>query len=240
MAAVARTAVVTGAGSGVGRAVVHRLAADGWNVALIGRRRDALDETIRLAGKTTGRLIATPCDIGDAAAIRAVAQRVRAELGDVSVLVNAAGTNTPRRSLAELSPEDYRKVMDANLNGAYWCVQAFLPAMRGSGAGTIVSINSIAGKQASALSGVAYSMSKAGLAALTQSINAEEHQNGIRATSIFPGDINTPLLEKRPTPPPPERRQRMLTPEDITACVMLVINLPARAVVHEMTITPRG
>jgi NAD(P)-dependent dehydrogenase (short-subunit alcohol dehydrogenase family) len=236
----AGTAVVTGGGSGVGRAIVHRLARDGWNVALIGRTPATLEETIRSAGKSAGKLLATPCDIGDAAAVRAAAERVRAELGDVSVLVNAAGTNTPRRNLAQLSVEDYRKVMDANLNGAYWCVQAFLPVMRERRAGTIVNISSIAGKQASELSGVAYSMSKAGLAALTQSINAEENKNGIRATSIFPGDINTPLLEKRPNPPPPERRQRMLTPEDITACVMLAINLPERAVVHEMTITPRG
>jgi NAD(P)-dependent dehydrogenase (short-subunit alcohol dehydrogenase family) len=234
-----RTAVVTGAGSGVGRAVVHRLARDGWNVALVGRTPATLEETIRLAGNTSGKLIVTPCDIGDAAAVRAMAERVRADLGDASVLVNAAGTNTPRRNLAELSDADYRKVMDANLNGAYWCVHAFLPGMRRRGGGTIVNINSIAGKQASALSGVAYSMSKAGLAALTQSINAEENRNGVRACSIFPGDINTPLLEKRPTPPPPERRERMLTPEDITACVMLVIDLPERAVVHEMTITPR-
>jgi NAD(P)-dependent dehydrogenase (short-subunit alcohol dehydrogenase family) len=181
-----------------------------------------------------------PCDIGDAAAVRAMAERVRAETGDPSLLVNAAGTNTPERSLSNLSPDDYRKVMDANLNGAYWVVRALLPGMRDQGSGTIVLINSIAGKQASELSGVAYSMSKAGLAGLAQAINAEENKHGIRATSIFPGDINTPLLEKRPTPPPEDRRKRMLAPGDVAACVMLAVNLPERAVLHEMTVIPRG
>src|SRR4030095_13690119 len=131
-----------------------------------------------------------------------MAARVRSEIGDIEVLVNAAGTNTPARSLKELSLEKYRELVETNLTGAYMCVQAFLPRMRERKSGTIINIVSEAGKAASPKSGPAYVISKFGMAGLNQSINAEEKQNGIRACGIFPGDIDTPLLEKRPAPPP--------------------------------------
>jgi NADP-dependent 3-hydroxy acid dehydrogenase YdfG len=100
-------------------------------------------------------------------------------------------------------------------------------------------IVSDAGLQASAKAGAAYVASKFGQRGLVQSINAEERVHGIRATAIFPGDINTPLLDKRPTPPPQEARAKMLQPEDVTACVMLAINLPDRAIIEELLIRPR-
>jgi NAD(P)-dependent dehydrogenase (short-subunit alcohol dehydrogenase family) len=125
------------------------------------------------------------------------------------------------------------------LNGAYYCVQAFLPSMRRQKSGTIVNIVSEAGKQANPKAGPAYVMSKFGLTGLTQSINCEERVNGIRACSVFPGDIDTPLLEKRPQPPPAEARAKMLQAEDVAACALLVIQLPERAVVDEIVIRPR-
>ena len=74
---------------------------------------------------------------------------------------------------------------------------------------------------------------------LTQAVNAEERPNGIRACAILPGDIDTPLLDKRPAPPNSEARARMLQPEDVADCVMLTVNLPPRAVVEEILIRPR-
>jgi NAD(P)-dependent dehydrogenase (short-subunit alcohol dehydrogenase family) len=168
-----------------------------------------------------------------------MAKRVLAEFADLEVLVNAAGTNAPRRALEELSLEDYHAMINTNLNGAYYCVQAFLPQMRARKSGTIVNIVSDAGKQASPKAGPAYTMSKFGLAGLTQSINAEERAHGIRACAIFPGDIDTPLLDKRPAPPTAEARARMLRSEDVADCALLAINLPPRAVVEEILIRPR-
>ena len=118
----------------------------------------------------------------------------------------AAGSNIPKRSLSELSRQDYASVMDANVNGVLTIVQAFLPTMRQHASGTIVNVGSEAGRQASAKAGAAYVVSKFGLTGLTQTINAEERPNGIRACCVFPGDIDTPLLNKRPVPPPPEAR----------------------------------
>jgi NADP-dependent 3-hydroxy acid dehydrogenase YdfG len=232
-------AVVTGAGSGVGRATVHKFAHEGWDVVLIGRTAQTLEETIALApAAARKRLVVHACDLGDADAVHAMARKVLARFGRIDVLVNAAGTNIPRRSLAELSREDYTAVMDANVNGVLTIVQAFLPAMRARASGTVVNVGSEAGKQASAKSGAAYVVSKFGLTGLTQTINAEERPNGIRACCVFPGDIDTPLLNKRPVPPSPEARARMMQPDDIAACVWFAATLPARATVEEILIRP--
>lgn len=235
------SAVVTGAGSGVGRAVAVSLASKGWRVALLGRRVEALEETRRIAGANGGAssIVVHRCDVGDAAAVSAVSQRILEEFGEVEVLVNAAGTNTPRRALSVLTLDDYHAMLAANLNGAFYCVQAFLPHMRSRRRGTIINIISEAGKQASPKAGPAYVMSKFGMAGLTQSINAEERAGGIRACSIFPGDIDTPLLDKRPQPPDAGARAGMLKPEDVAECVMFCIDLPPHVIVEEMLVRPR-
>ena len=234
-----RNAVVTGAGSGVGRATALQLARQGWRVALVGRRAEALQETIRLAGEAAAQLLACPCDIGDPAAVETLGRRVLLELGPVGLLVNAAGTNAPKRALEVLSLEDYHTMIDTNLHGPYYCVQAFLPGMRAQGAGTIVNVVSDAGKQASPKAGPGYVVSKFGLAGLTQAINAEERSRGVRACAIFPGDIDPPLLDKRPVVPDAAARARMMQPEDIAECVLLCANLPARVVIEEMLVRPR-
>ncbi len=232
-----KTAVVTGAGSGAGRAVALALADAGWRVALVGRRCDALEATAKFSGAS--KPLVFPCDIQNGGEVSQMASAVLAEFKTVEVLVNAAGTNAPKRSLKELSEADYGTLMRTNLDGAYHCVQAFLPGMRARGSGTIVNIVSDAAKQASAKAGPAYVMSKFGLAGLTQSINAEERANGVRACAIFPGDIDTPLLDLRPAPPSAEARAKMLQAEDVAACVMLAVQLPARAIVEEILIRPR-
>ena len=234
------TAVVTGAGSGVGQAIALALAKQDWKVALVGRREETLRETTGRAGKHSKNLLVCPCDIADVEAAAAMAKLVLEKFGAVDVLVNAAGTNVPRRGLEVLSLDDYHAMIDTNLHGSYYCVQAFLPPMRARRNGTIINIVSDAGKQASPKAGPAYVMSKFGLAGLTQSINAEERIHGIRACAIFPGDIDTPLLEKRPVPPNAEARAKMLGPEDVAACALLAISLPSRAVVEEILIRPTG
>lgn len=234
-----KTAVVTGAGSGVGRAIALLLASKGWRVAILGRREATLQETIAAAGKAGTQLLTCVCDISDSAAVDKMAKTVHATFGEVEVLVNAAGTNTPRRSLKEITLEKYRELVETNLTGAYLCIQAFLPGMRQRKSGIIINIVSEAGKQASAKSGPAYVVSKFGLTGLTQSINMEERESGIRACAIFPGDIDTPLLDQRPTPPSAEARKKMLQSEDVAQCAWLAISLPDRAVVEEIVIRPR-
>jgi len=236
----AKVAVVTGAGGGVGRAVVLKLAAAGWDVALVGRTNESLQETIRLgrSQSTKTKLVAFTCDIADEASVNKMADAVRKELGDPSVVVNNAGINLKKRHFKDVSNEDYRRVVDANLNGAFYCTQAFLPAMRAAKAGTIVNVVSDGGMFGNPMSGPSYIASKFGMNGLTQAINAEERKNGIRGVAICPGEIDTPMLEGRPIPPPAEARQRMLQAEDVADCVMLAVQLPQRALVEQLLIRP--
>lgn len=216
-----------------------KLANQGWRVALVGRRAGALEETTRLAGDKAANCVVMPCDVSDPEAVRRVAERALPDFDSIDALVNCAATNVPKRSLDELSLEDYRLMMSSNLDGAYYWAQAVLPRMRRQGAGTIVNVVSDAGKIASPKAGPGYVMSKFGLAGLTQCINAEERGRGIRACAIFPGDIDTPLLEKRPLPPDTAARERMMRPEDVADCALFCINLPARAIVEELLVRPR-
>jgi NAD(P)-dependent dehydrogenase (short-subunit alcohol dehydrogenase family) len=231
--------VVTGAGSGVGQAVALDLARRGWQVVILGRRPEALEATRALAASHAERLVAFPVDIRDCDAVRTVACQILNRFPTVEAVVNAAGTNTPDRSLEVLAIDRYHELIATNLHGAYYCTQAFLPHLRQRGFGTFVYIVSDAGKQASPKAGPAYVMSKFGLAGLAQSVNAEERSRGIRACAIFPGDIDTPLLDKRPVPPDPAARARMLRPDDVAACVRLCLELPPHAIVEELVVRPR-
>jgi NAD(P)-dependent dehydrogenase (short-subunit alcohol dehydrogenase family) len=111
--------------------------------------------------------------------------------------------------------------------------------MRTRREGTIVNVISDAGLYANQVSGAAYIAAKFGLTGLTATINEEERRNGIRACAVMPGEINTPLLDRRPVPPGPERRVKMLQAEDVAACVMLAIDLPHRATAEQILIRPR-
>lgn len=229
-----KTAVVTGAGSGVGREVARRLLREGWTVALVGRREAALKES----AENSDRALVCVCDVGKPADVESMAKKVLVTFPCVDVLVNAAGNNIPRRAMDVLSVEDFQSLIDTNLTGSFLCARAFLPGMRKQQRGTIVNVVSDAGLQASPKGGAAYAASKFGQRGLTQAILAEERGRGIRACAIHPGDIDTPLLDKRPEPPLAEARKRMLKPEDVAACVILAINLPPHAVVEELLVRP--
>jgi NADP-dependent 3-hydroxy acid dehydrogenase YdfG len=231
-------AVITGAGSGVGRATAVALADRGWRVVALGRTASALAETARQCA-AADRVRTHQADVRRLPEIERAVAETLADWGRIDALVNAAGTNVPDRSFKTLSLADYHDLVDTNLHGSFYAVRAVLPAMRSAGRGIIVNVVSIAGRRASALSGAGYAISKFGQAGLTQAINAEENQHGVRATAVFPGDIDTPLLDRRPDPPPAAARSTMLTAEDVAACILLAIELPDHAVVDEIVVRPR-
>jgi len=224
---------VTGAGSGIGRAVAVALAGAGWRLALTGRREDALRETAAMLGGAEALVL--PADLTDAAAVEAA---VKALPEAPALLVNNAGVNTPRRHWHQLSAADARGLVDANLTAPFLTSLAVLPGMRARGGGLIVQIASVAGKGASAVSGPAYIAAKSGFVALSASLNAENGIHGIRSTCICPGEVATPILDLRPQPPTAEDRARMLQPEDVAAAVLFVANLPAHVCLNEIVITP--
>ena len=234
------TVVVTGAGSGVGRAVAVKFAAEGWRVALVGRRAETLAETAALAGpEAEGRVGVFPCDVSAPDAVAAMGAAVLARLGDVDVLVNAAGINVPRRSFETLSIDDWHQVLATNLHGAYYCVRAFLPGMRERQTGTIININSDVGKIARDLAGAGLRL----IEVRPERADAADQRRGTRTRRArvldLPARHQHAAARQAPAAAAAEVRARMLQPEDLAACVWLVATLPPRVVLDEITLSSR-
>ncbi len=233
-----QTALVTGAGSGIGRGVATALDRLGLRVALVGRDAAKLEQTRSGLSQSAGAAVVAPCDVADRGAVDAMVARVLKDLGAIDVLVCNAGTNVRNRSLETLDPADWDRMIATNLTGAYNLVHAVLPSMREQGSGLVVQICSISGKRASVLGGAGYSASKFGQAALGICLGREEGMHGIRSTVIYPGEVNTPILDARPVPVPGERREAILQPDDVAAAVRFLVELHPRANVPELIIKP--
>jgi len=234
-----KVALVTGGGSGVGAAVDQHLAQAGAQVVVVGRRAEQLQATCDAI--TSGAPVRPAvADVVDRAQVTALVEQIVGEFGRLDILINNAGVNTPERRLEQLSAENWDYLMTVNATGAFNMIQAVLPQMRAQGDGLIINISSISGLRASTLAGAAYSASKHALNALSKVVGQEEEQHGIRSTIISPGDINTPLLDKRPVPVSAEQRAKILQPDDIAAAVLFVATLPAHVSVPELVIKPIG
>jgi NADP-dependent 3-hydroxy acid dehydrogenase YdfG len=232
-----KTAVVTGGGTGIGQAIAVALARDGCRVVITGRRAGPLSQTTQSYAEDPA-ILALPSDVADRASVAEFFGWASEQLGRIDILVNSAGVNVVHRSMAELSPEDWDKMMAVNATGAYNTMREVLPEMRRRGDGLIVNISSIAGKRASLLGGVGYSASKFAMTALGMTVAAEDGPHGIRVTNVYPGEVETPILDNRPVPVSAEHRARILQPEDVAAAVLMIAHLPARAHVPELIIKP--
>ena len=228
-----KVAWITGGGSGIGLAGGIELAKAGAHVIISGRSKETLAAAEKQI-KAVGSGEAIPLDVANKDDVVEVA----AKIGRVDILVNSAGINSPRRNLHNVSLESWDQIVAVNLSGMFYCVHAVLPGMRSRKDGLIINISSWAGRYASTLTGPGYNATKHAVVALTESINLEECANGIRATSVLPGEVATPILEKRPVPPTPEVRARMLQAEDLGKTLLFVASLPARACVNEIIISP--
>ena len=232
-----KVAWITGGGSGIGLAGGIELAKAGAHVIVSGRSAETLkkaEKEIKAAG--SGEAIAL--DVADQKEVAKSAQAILKRHGHIDILINSAGINNPKRNFRNVSVEAWDQIVAINLSGMFYCCHAVLPAMRERRQGLVINISSWAGRYASTLTGPGYNATKHAVVALTESINMEECMNGIRATSILPGEVATPILEKRPVPPPPEERARMLQAEDLGKTILFIASLPPRACVNELIISP--
>ena len=228
-----KTAWITGGGSGIGLAGGIELARAGAHVVLSGRNHETLAAAEREV-KAAGSCESIALDVSNKQAVAKAVERI----GRVDILVNSAGINDPRRNFFNVSAEAWDRIVGINLSGMFYCIHAALPGMRSRKDGVIINVSSWAGRYASTLTGPAYNATKHAVVALTESINMEEGLNGIRATAVLPGEVATPILEKRPVPPPPEVRAKMLQAEDLGKTICFIASLPGRACINELIISP--
>ena len=232
-----KTAVITGGGSGIGAGIAQALASEGCRVAIGGRREEQLRAVVH-GWQQESEIIFHTLDVTDRGSVRAFFSWADQQLGRIDMLINSAGGNIPDRSMAAMCPEEWDRLLAVNATGAYNCLHAVLPEMRQRADGLIVNINSISGKRAGSLGGIAYNASKFAMTALGISVGNEEAAGGIRITNVYPGEVNTPILDQRPVPVSDEHRQAILQPEDIANLVVAIACLPPRAHVPEVIIKP--
>ena len=230
--------IITGAGTGIGRSAAIKLARLGASVVLVGRTAARLEEVRREIEAAGGVALAAPGDVTDMGVVRCTVQATLQAFGRIDVLVNNAGYSTRNRSILTITPKEFDEVVRVNLWAPMFFTQAVLPTMLKAKCGTIINVSSRAVLTPSGLGGPIYGAAKAGLVNFTKALNIELKNTGVRACSIVPGEVDTPILEKRPVPPPKEARATMLAADDVADAIVLVASLPPRALVDELFIRP--
>src|SRR5262245_2451024 len=229
-----KAVLITGGGSGVGQVAAWLFDQAGARVAIAGRDADKLGKT---AEQAPG-LFFKACDVTDPKSVADLVKAVTATLGRIDILINNAGTNLKARKLRELTVENWNKLVRTNLDGAFYCIKEVLPQMIERKDGVIINVNSISGKRPYPLAGAGYAAGKFGLHALAGCLAGEELESNIRVSSIYPGEIDTPILEVRPMPVTAEQRAKILKAEDVANAILWVAGLPAHVSVPELIIKP--
>jgi NADP-dependent 3-hydroxy acid dehydrogenase YdfG len=233
-----KVAWVTGAGSGIGEAAALALAKSGAHVVLTGRRVGPLETVAAAIAKAGGVASVEPGDLMARDTAHSIVARIQAVQGRLDILVNNAGLNIGPRTWRQLTPAGVDELVQGNLSSAFYCVTAVLPIMRAQRDGLLIHTSSMAGRFVSPLSGPGYTASKHGVVAMSHSINMEECVNGIRSTVVCPGEVATPILDKRPVPVSPEDRAKMVQSSDVGDLIRYIAQLPAHVCLNEVLITP--
>ncbi|MEM7685757.1 MAG: SDR family oxidoreductase [Pseudomonadota bacterium] len=233
-----KLAWITGAGTGIGEAGAEKLAEAGCRVVLSGRRVEPLEDLAARIRASGGEAHVAPLDVADRDAAMALGASIVEAHGTVDILLNSAGINIPKRHWPDVSLDDWDAVVQIDLNGAFYCTQAVLPSMRAQKEGLVINVSSWAGVHVSFLTGPAYNAAKHGMTAMTESLNMEECINGIRACALCPGEVSTPIMDKRPIPMSAEDRARMVQPEEMGETILFLARMPAHVCVNQLVISP--
>ena len=233
-----QVALVTGGGSGIGRAAALALAADGASVALVGRRRPLLEATAQVIAANGGTALVLAADIANPDHARDAVAQTEAAFGHLDILVNNAGANTAARSVRTTSADDIDELTRVNVTGPLTLTQAALPGMLERGGGVVITVASYSVVSPGPPAGTAYSVSKAAAATLMQSVNTEFRNRGVRACTIYPGEVNTQMLDTRPLVPDASARATMMHADDLAQIILLCARMPARTLVEEIYVRP--
>jgi NADP-dependent 3-hydroxy acid dehydrogenase YdfG len=233
-----KVCIITGAGSGIGGAMALALAAQGANIALVGRtaaKVEAMRERIQGQG---GTAMAFGLDVADHQGVGKMVQQTLDTFGRIDVLVNNAGHSSHHRRILTTPPDEIRAVIDSNLVGTIYCTQAVLPGMLAAQDGLVVNVASMAGVHTSYLGGMIYSAVKAAVIHFTRFLNFELNNTGVRASVLIPGEVDTPIMDNRPVLPTAEDRTTMIGVNECVEALMTIIGLPKRSTITEILMKP--
>ena len=230
--------IITGGGSGIGRGAALAMAQEGATVVVNGRTESKLVSVKAEVEAAGGTAVSYAFDVADYDAVEQMAADVLDKFGRIDVLVNNAGHSSQHRRLLNTPPEEMRSVIDSNLMGTFFCTKAVVPAMLAAKSGTIINISSLAAVTPGPFSGFAYGAAKAAVINFTEFLNADLRNTGIRASVVVPGEVATPILDKRPIPPDAAARETMVDVDETSAAILLIATLPQRSNIPELVIRP--
>lgn len=233
-----KIALVTGAGSGIGRETALLLARDGATIVLTGRRREPLQTVADLIEKEKGKAVARPLNIESRDAIFETVSWVKEHVGPVHILVNNAGSASKVLNARFISEEEWNATINVNLTAVFNLTQAVLPDMIARSEGTIITVSSLAVVNPNLLGGAAYGAAKAGVKNFMTFLHNTYRNQGIRSTTILPGETNTPIMDNRARPPLDSERAVMMDPHDVARAIALCASLNKSAVIPELHICP--
>ncbi|ACO45394.1 3-ketoacyl-ACP reductase [Deinococcus deserti] len=228
-----KTAIVTGAGKGIGKAIALAFAQEGVHVGLIARDRKGLEALAEeISGQYKVKVGVAPVDVSDRAGVEAAVAQLAGELGSVDILVNNAGT-AQFGSVLDMEPAEWERMIQVNLLGTYYATRAALPYMVRQGSGNIINIASTAGEKGAATAS-AYAASKAGVIAFTEALMPEVRKHNVRVILMNPSTVNTDLATSLGLKIGEE--DRMLQAEDVAQVLVAALKLPQRALVRNLSL----
>ena len=226
---------ITGSGSGIGQNAAITLSSLGMKVILSGRDKKKL---ITTANQCKNETRIKPLDVSENEKVELVVKEIIEEFKKIDVLINSAGTNVENRDWDIINKENWDNVFKTNVNGLFYCCKSTIPFMKIQEDGLIINISSWAGKEVSLLSGVTYTSSKHAVNAMTETINMKYCNLGIRACALCPGEVATPILDKRPKKLSVEQKNKMLQPDDLGATIAFLCEMPKHVCINQLTISP--
>ena len=232
-----KTAVVTGASSGIGEATARLLAKEGCNVALAARREVRLNA---LAAELGERTLAAPTDVSDPAACAALVARTVERFGSLDILINNAGLGL-YGSIAEGDPEDWRKMFDVNVLGVLYTTRAAVRQMLHQGSGDVLFVSSLAGRRVPRADGTVYAATKHAVSAIAEGLRMDVHEKGIRVINVEPGLVRTEFPEgSHPSAQEyyAEKEYVPLEAEDVAKAIVYALDQPPRVSVNEILVRP--
>ena len=236
-----RIAVITGAGSGIGRATALAFLADGWHVAVAGRRREPLEETVKLAGAAGERALSVSTDVGDPASVNALFAKVKESFGRIDVLFNNAGQNAPGIAFEDLPYEKWKAVVDANLNGSFLCAQAAFRMMKDQKpqGGRIINNGSISA-HAPRPDSAPYTSTKHAISGLTRTIALDGRKYDIACCQVDVGNAMSELAARMSKGVKQAdgsvRAEPMIDPADVARSVLYMANQPLEVNIYHLMI----